>query len=204
MYRTNRYVGIVKPTEIATAIANAIGIVDASCSAYVTRTGRQYQAGIGPYPENRAMELIAAELNPPGVRVCGQFISYPAAPRQKCDLWLGDPLEWVVEVKMGRFRGDNGKPDDTGIKDLMSPFRADRSALVDALKLAESGFSARKAVLVYGFDDGERPLHDALDALEILLRDRAKVGLRAEAQFGPLRHPIFASGRVAVWEVLGT
>ena len=44
----------------------------------------------------------------------------------------GEPHEWVVEVKMGRFLGDNGKPDDTGVKDLLSPFRADRSALSDA------------------------------------------------------------------------
>jgi hypothetical protein len=194
----------VEPAQIASAFANAIGVVDAICSPYVTRTGRQYQPGIGPYPENKAMELIAAELNATGVIACGQFISYPAAPRQKCDLWLGDPPEWVVEVKMGRFRGDNGKPDDTGIKDLISPFRADRSALVDAVKLAESGFLARKGVLVYGFDDTERPLRDALDTFEILLRHRASVGPRSEALFGGLRHPVFASGRVATWEVLGT
>lgn len=150
------------------------------------------------------MELIAAELNGTGILVCGQFISYPAAARQKCDLWLGDPLEWVVEVKMGRFRGDNGKPDDTGIKDLLSPFRADRSALVDAMKLGESGFSARKAVLIYGFDDTERPLGDALDAFEILLRHRARAGARAEAAFRELRHPVFGSGRVAIWEILET
>ena len=48
---------------------------------------------------------------------------------------------------------DNGKPDDTGIKDLISPFRSDRSALGDAYKLAVSEFPARRAVLVYGFDD---------------------------------------------------
>jgi hypothetical protein len=192
----------VEPAQLAISFANAIETVDARCRPYVTRTGREYQAGIGPYPENKAMELIAAELNATRDLVCGQFISYPAAARQKCDLWLGDPLEWVIEVKMGRFRGDNGKPDDTGIKDLISPFRADRSALVDAVKLAESGFSARKAVLIYGFDDIERPLSDALGTLEILLRLRARVGARAAAPFRDLRHPVFGSGQVAIWEIL--
>lgn len=83
------------------------------------------------------MELVVGELREAAAAVCGQFIAYPSAVRQKCDLWLEDPLEWVVEVKMGRFRGDNGKPDDMGIKDLISPFRADRSALFDGVKLGE-------------------------------------------------------------------
>ena len=148
------------------------------------------------------MALIVDELRSTGVTACGQFVAYPAAPRQKCDLWIGEPLEWVVEIKMGRFKGDNGKPDDTGIKDLLSPFRADRSALTDALKLSESGFSSRKALLVYGFDDAERPLEDALGALETLLRQRAIVGARHEAPFERLRHPVFSSGRVIGWEVL--
>lgn len=82
---------------------------------------------------------------------------------------------------MGRFKGDNGKPDDTGIKDLISPFRADRSALMDAVKLSESGFSSRKALIVYGFDDTERPLDDAVGALETLLRQRTIVRTRHDS-----------------------
>lgn len=189
--------------EIATTIATSIENVDARCPPYVTRTGRQYQLGIGPYPENKAMALVIADLNATNVVPCGQFIAYPAAPRQKCDAWLGDPPEWVLEIKMGRFRGDNGKPDDTGIKDLISPFRHDRSALTDALKLSESGFPQRKAILVYGFDDAERPLAEALNALEILMRAQVTTSDRAEAAFGQLRHPVFRSGRVATWEIHG-
>ena len=41
------------------------------------------------------------------VAPCGPFIPYPDAPRQKCDLWIGDPVEWVIEATMNRFRGDN-------------------------------------------------------------------------------------------------
>src|SRR5437660_1785484 len=92
--------------------------------------------------------------------------------------------EWAVEVKMGRFRCDNGKPDDTGIKDLISPFRADRSPLADGVKLAESGFPFHKAVVVYGFDDHERPLAEALQALDLLLRRRLAVSATADAAAG--------------------
>lgn len=189
--------------ELVRAVAIAIETVDARCPAYVTHSGREYQAGLGPYPENKAMRLVVDELRDTAAVACGQFIPYPAAVRQKCDLWVGDPLEWVVEVKMGRFRGDNGKPDDTGIKDLISPFRADRSALIDGVKLAESEFSSRKAVLVYGFDDPERPLKDAVEALDVLLQRRVTVGLRCEASLAGLRHPVFQSGRVVAWEIRG-
>ncbi|MGA8805217.1 MAG: hypothetical protein WB866_11040, partial [Solirubrobacterales bacterium] len=134
---------------------------------------------------------------------CGQFIAYPAAAAKKCDIWLGEPLEWVIEVKMGRFRGDNGKPDDTGIKDLISPFSADRSALTDGVKLAESEFAAKKAVLVYGFDDSDRPLGDAIDTLDALLRRRVVIRDKKEAEFAELRHPVFQSGRVVGWEIGG-
>jgi hypothetical protein len=132
----------VELDEVVRAFADSIEAVDARCPAYVTRSGRAYQGGIGPYPENAAMALVAEQLGEGAAVACGQFIAYPASTRrQKCDLWLGGPIEWVIEVKMGRFRGDNGKPDDTGIKDLISPFRADRSALIDGVKLAESGFA---------------------------------------------------------------
>jgi hypothetical protein len=187
--------------ELVRVFAMAIKAVDARCPAYITRTGRKYREGIGPYPENKAMELVVAELRTAANLACGQFIAYPTSVRQKCDMWLGDPLEWVVEVKMGRFRGDNGKPDDTGIKDLISPFRGDRSALSDGFKLAVSEFPSRKAVLVYGFDDRERPLEDAIEALDVLLRQRVVVGTRCQASIVRLRHPVFSSGRVVAWEI---
>src|SRR3954454_23757737 len=104
---------------LVAVVADAIEAVDGRCAAYVTRSGRQYQLEIGPYAENRAMELVVDELNARGLGPWGQFLPYPDTPRQKCDLWLGEPVEWAVEVKMGRFRGDNDKPDDTGIKDLI-------------------------------------------------------------------------------------
>lgn len=99
------------------------------------------------------MTLVLAEMrlaNPMAYEHAGQGLPYPGA-RQKCDLWFGDPLEWAVEVKMARFFGDNGKPDDTALKDLLSPYEHQHSALTDCSKLAASALRGHKAVLVYGF-----------------------------------------------------
>ncbi len=191
-------------TRLVAGFAEAIAAVDDRCPPYVSRTGRQYQLGIGPYSENPAMKLVCEELNARGLGPCGQFLPYPNAPRQKCDIWIGEPVDWAIEVKMGRFRGDNGKPDDTGIKDLISPFQSDRSALADGVKLATSGFSCRRSVLVYGFDDVDRPLQDALDALDVLLRQRVLVDGPHSAALDGLRHPVFVSGGVTAWEILAS
>jgi hypothetical protein len=103
----------------------------------------------------------------------------------------------------GPIPGRHGKPDDTGIKDLISPFSADRSALTDGVKVAESEFPAKKTVLVYGFDDSDRPLGDAVDTLDALLRRRVVIRNKKEAEFAGLRHPVFESGRVVGWKVGG-
>src|SRR5439155_6140536 len=143
---------------IVTKLADALTRADAKKPvASSHRGGRVYRSGIGPHAENTAISLALAELSdnrPPWT----QFVPYPGFPRQKCDLGIGQPLEWVVEAKMARLRGDNGKPDDTALKDILSPYESDRSAITDCVKLAASSFSCPKAVIVYGFDFPDRPL----------------------------------------------
>jgi len=53
---------------------------------------------------------------------------------QKRDVWIGEPLEYAIEIKMARFVGDNGRVDDTAVKDLLSPYPGDRSAVTDCAK----------------------------------------------------------------------
>ena len=147
------------------------------------RSGREYQAGIGPHAEDAAVRLTIAEVQADpswtGGPLC-QFLPYPDAPRQKCDLGVGDPLDWVAEVKMARLRGDNGKPDDTAIKDILSPYGRDRSALTDAVKLAHSGFDAKKAILIYGFDYPDRSLDPLIAAFERLANVTVNLGPRCD------------------------
>jgi hypothetical protein len=102
---------------------------------------------------------------------------------------------------MSRPNGDNGKPDDTSIKDILSPYASDRSALTDCTKLALSTIAPRKAILIYGFDDPRRRLIEMIEAFETLARARVRLGERAESPLGQLVHPVHASGCVFGWEV---
>ena len=102
---------------------------------------------------------------------------------------------------MARPVGDNGKLDDTWIKDVVSPYKEDRSALTDCAKLAESSFPCRKAILIYGFQYAPRPLETIIEAFEILACRHASLGPRHEARFLDLVHPIHSAGCVFIWEV---
>ncbi|MEX2032714.1 MAG: hypothetical protein WEA81_07585 [Dehalococcoidia bacterium] len=144
-------------------------------------------------------ELRSAE--PYASVACGQALPYPPPSRRRCDLWLGEPLEWAIEIKMARFFGDNGKKDDTAIKDLLSPYDDDRSALTDTVKLAGSQLPARKAIVIYGFENEKRQLEPAITAFETLARELVTLGERQQASMGPLVHLVHLGGAVFGWEV---
>src|SRR4051812_11135990 len=108
-------------------------------------------------------------------------IPYPSNPRQTCDLVVLSQERWSVEVKMARFRGDNGKPTDEMLMHLISPYEEDRSALTDCAKLAHSGFPGRMAVLIYGFDHRDKLLDPAIQAFEDLAKLRTQMSERSVA-----------------------
>jgi hypothetical protein len=107
----------------------------------------------------------------------------------------------MIEVKMARFHGDNNKPDDTSLKDLLSPFDVDRSALTDCSKLAAAGGPERKAIVIYGFDAPGRPLGLAIEAFETLAKRSVRLGARITAPYSGLVHPVHQQGAVFGWEV---
>jgi hypothetical protein len=113
---------------------------------------------------------------------------------------LGDPCEWAIEIKMARLSGDNGKPDDTSIKDILSPYERDRSAVSDCTKLITAGFVGRTALMIYG--DVRRPLDVIIHAFEVCACARVSLGSRQVRRLEELVHPIFSEGRVFAWEVL--
>ena len=81
--------------------AAGLSAADAKRPVFVSRTGRQYQPGLGPHGEDRAVALVLAEMrtaHPETYERCGHSLPYPGS-RQKCDLWFGEPLEWAVEVR---------------------------------------------------------------------------------------------------------
>ena len=167
------------------------------------RSGRVYQPGIGPFGEDKAVDLTVEQMKaafPGDYAELRSRAPYPGS-RRRCDLVLGTPPAWAIEVKMARFRGDNGKPDDTAAKDLLSPFDCDRSAVTDCAKLAGSAIAPNRAVLIYGFDDPLRPLATMVEAFEALASTRVRLGPRCVATLGGLVHPVLSSGRVFGWTV---
>jgi hypothetical protein len=185
--------------EIFDRFATAMQLADSRRPVAVSpRSGRVYQPGIGPHPEDRAVDLVKKELESLApewdirLREC-----YPGS-KQTCDWLVGD---WAIEIKMFRPNGDNGKPDDTAIKDVLSPFSSDRSALSDTTKLATSHIAPRRAIMIYGFDDPRRSLETVIDAFERLARARVWLGPRTAAVLRGLIHPVHAAGAVFAWEV---
>ena len=131
----------------------------------------------------------------------GPVQAVPNSARSKCDLWVGEGPEWVIEVKMARLYGDNGKPDDTAVAQVLSPYPSDHSALSDCMKLIEASFTARTAVMIYGFESEQRPIERLIDSFELLASAAVLLGDRHTASFGPLVHPVHRHGTVWLWEV---
>jgi hypothetical protein len=193
--------------ELVSDVAAAIKRVDEHHpQAANARTGALYQPGIGPHPETKAIGLVVAELQSLNAsRYGGRLktgVPYPGS-RQKCDLCIGPSphWDWAVEIKMLRLMGDNGKPNDNMLMHILSPYANDRSALTDCPKLVGSGLDGRKAILIYGFDYAGLPMDPAIEAFEVLAARLVRLGVRAEAAYEDLIHPIHRAGRVFGWEL---
>ncbi len=184
--------------------AAAMRAVDATGPVAQGRSGRVYRPGIGPLPERDLVELTRARMAASHSALYSGLaaqVTYPGS-RQKCDLhWSAQPASWAIEVKMIRVRGDNGKLADLSVQDVLSPYESDHSALSDCTKLAQANFDARRAVLIYGFEDQERPLDVLVEAFEALAVHYVRLGPRAVAHVPALIHPVFSRARVFAWEV---
>ena len=195
---------------IVADIAKGIELADSRRPVAISvRTKQAYKPGIGPHTEAMAIELVLRELeglagSPYAGKVQLQK-AYPSAPRSRCDICIGSPtFEWAIEVKMLRIMGDNDKPNDNMLMHILSPYPEHRSALTDALKLLQSGFAARKAVLIYAFDYPAWPMALAIEAFEKLASQSVVLSSRTSAPFGGLVHPVHRGGAVFAWEILGT
>jgi hypothetical protein len=108
--------------DLVRDFADALKTVDGRCPQFTSRTGRAYHPGIGPHSDDRAVDLIVAEMQRVNHERYGGLTCralYPGS-RQSCDIVLTGA--WMIEVRMARFYGDNDKLDDTAFKDLISPF----------------------------------------------------------------------------------
>lgn len=130
-------------------------------------------------------------------------VPYPGASRQRCDWCLGSAptWDWVIEVKMLRMFGDNGKLNDNMLMHVLSPYPDHRSALAGCQKLVRSGLPGRKAIVVFGYDYTDWPMDPAIEAFETLVSERVALGDKHAAAYDNLVHPVHQRGRVFAWEV---
>lgn len=195
--------------DLVTDAASAVEAVDRRRpQARSARGGRVYQPGIGPHTESSTIKLVAAEMassNPGRYGHHAVGVAYLDDTRRKCDLCIGDGVtrwEWAFEAKLLRLLGDNGRPNDSMITHIVSPYDQHRSALTDSVKLTENAPAARGAVLILGYDYDGLPMDPAIEAFETLARSRVELGRRFDAGFSGLCHPVHQRGRVLAWEVI--
>lgn len=187
-------------------LARAAEVADAKRPvARNKRSGEPFEPGLGPHSESETFDLLmgAAAFAAPGWYLAIESaVRYPAAPRQKCDLRITTSSGAVlVEGKLLRLKGDNGKPNDNMLMHILSPYPFHRSALTDCAKLADSGFAEPKAVVIVGYAYPDLPLAPAIDAFETLADHAVGLGRRHEATFSGLCHRIHNRGSVMAWEV---
>jgi hypothetical protein len=191
-------------SEIVGDLAHALKAADSEAPVGASRT-RTYSPGIGPLSE--AAAIIAALKHLKTARPEYQAASprpYPNS-RKICDLLI--PTEWAIEAKLLRPFGDNGRPAEHWIENILYPYRGTTSAIGDCYKLIESGFVERKAVVVFGFEHSppQIGLEPAIRAFELVAEHVCgfKLSERVEAFFRDCIHPHHQQGSVYGWEVVG-
>ena len=194
---------MIQLSQFVDALAEGIEVADAAGPTAVNqRSGQPFLPGIGPHSEAATIDLALAALKPARLPPVHREVPYPAIPRQRCDLVLDDPPGWAIEVKMLRLYGNNGKRNDNMLLHLLSPYPKHRSAVTDCEKLNASGFTQRKAVVIFGYESEDFPLAEGFGAFEALARRRVALTGPCVATFENLIHPVHASGHVCGWEIL--
>lgn len=192
--------------QVVDDFAEAFEAVDATCPQGASRT-RTYRPGIGPLTEadavSRALRCLQEELQRSSYRDASPK-QYPNS-RQQCDLVV--PNEWAIEFKLLRPFGDNGKEAEHWSENVLHPYPGNVSSIGDCIKLIESGFSERKAIVVFGYEHSPPQIDivTAIESFEVVAKEVVRVELseRHSAEFGPLIHPVHQQGRIFGWEILG-
>jgi hypothetical protein len=191
--------------DIVSDFADAFKAVDETRPQGASRT-RTYKPGIGPLTEadavNRALQSLKEGTRASYYRDASPK-RYPNS-RQQCDLII--PEEWAIEFKLLRPFGDNGAEAEHWSEHALHPYPGNVSSIGDSIKLIESGFPERKAIVIFGYEHSP-PLIDisiAIESFEAIAKQVVgiELGARQSAQFGPLVHPVHQLGKVFGWQVL--
>ncbi len=186
--------------DFLSEFAKGIKIADSRRPQKISRTGRVYQEGIGPFTEDETVDLVLKEFSSDWNNCkMDRFVSFPSLPRSKCDLCLTTPAGKVfIEIKMMRLFGDNGKTNDNITTHILSPYSQQRSAVTDIRKLHNSGFNGDKAIMIYGYDYDDYPVSLMMDCFEALGGTWLRLP-RLLHKFDELNHPVHTRGEVYGW-----
>lgn len=192
--------------ETAAVFSRVIPTVDRSAEHH------RWEPGIGPFEEDNQVEMILRELPAQSKSGINTQEPYPDTGR-RCDIVIDcDGGTLPVEVKLLRFRLDNGNIDPNMYKSVFSPFpeRSSSSLLTDVNKLEKSGFSPPYGLLglYYEEEDEEYEQLRAENVAEKFVMDvEYWFGLDIETvalePFDGLRHSHHQRGAVIAWLVSG-
>src|SRR3712207_4794910 len=137
--------------QVVNDFAETFRAVDAAGPQGVSRS-RTYRPRIGPLraagATNRAIRHLQGERQSSDYQDASPK-QYPNN-RQQCGLVI--PNEWAIEFKLLRPFGDNGERADHWSENVLHPYPGNVSSIGDCIKLIESGFSERKAIVVFGYE----------------------------------------------------
>src|SRR5215218_5118393 len=192
--------------DIVSDFADAFKAVDETRPQGASKT-RTYRPGIGPLTEagavNRALQHLKESKRSSYYRDASPT-RYPNS-RQQCDLVI--PTEWAIEFKLLRPFGDNGSEAEHWSENALHPYPGNVSSIGDSIKLIESGFPERKAIIIFGYEHSVLliDITIAIESFEVIAKQVVgiELGARQSAKFGPLVHPVHQQGKVFGWQVLG-
>ncbi|MGA8553345.1 MAG: hypothetical protein WB630_02915, partial [Candidatus Acidiferrales bacterium] len=193
----------IELTELVSDFASAIKEVDAEAPQAQSKT-RMYQPGFGPLSEKEAVARVLKHLKVKKSEIYSDAkpARYPGEGSQ-CDLVL--PAQWAIEVKLVRPFGDNGKQAEHWSENLLHPYPGNVSAISDCLKLDESKFQERKAVLVFVYEHAiaKVNVNVAIEAFELIARTiiGLQLGTRISNTCTELMHPHHQCATVYGWEI---
>jgi hypothetical protein len=192
-------------TSLTADFASVVPAVDAEAEH------DRWQAGIGPFEEDRQVKMLRDAVEDNTSYSIQTEMPYFDG-EQRVDLFIESEKTAIpVEVKLLRFRYDNGNIDPNSFAKVFSPFpeRTTSTLLTDTQKLYEAGFDENGGLLglYYEPEDEsyERMSPKAVAekfALDVDYWYDFGVETRNVAHFDGLRHPVHQQGAVITWEIV--
>ena len=172
---------------------------------------KKYKPGIGPHGEDRQIQLALDFLKTsPSKKDIYETVNKQKYPDdlKTCDIVI--PNEYAIEVKLLRPLGDNGKENGTNwLSKILYPFESNTSAIGDVLKLKNSKFEIKKAIILLSYrpEDDEivqDKILTTLQCFEKITKDvlNINIGMMVKSTFKNLIHPVHNLGEIFGWEIM--